>query len=193
MLKKAILLLVIFTIVSSNQTPYQKAFTFFKLWLLGQKIKHLWPLNSITYVKNLKVDVEVLLTSNEKILIPKCNGDKHCLQYLENAKFMNNSNYTSLNNYKGILIGKISTIIVTQSFEKEVYYFFAKSKYNGDIVQQTETVTVRKCKTVIFWTKCENHYVKRPRPLNQKEIENVNNAAQLAALDEISKKLNEIK
>ncbi len=193
MLKKAILLLVIFTIVSSNQTPYQKALSFFKLWLLGQSITHRWNTEYTYYVKNLKVDVEVLVTSNEKILIPKCNGDKHCLQYLENAKFMNNSNYTSLNNYKGILIGKISTMIITRSYDKEVYYLFAKSKYNGDIVQQTETIKVRKCKTVIFWTKCENYEIKRPRKLNTKEVEIVDNAARTALNIEILTKLNQLK
>ena len=38
MLKKAILLLVIFTIVSSNETPYQKALSSFKLGI-GTLIK----------------------------------------------------------------------------------------------------------------------------------------------------------
>ena len=88
MLKKAILLLVIFTIVSSNQTPYQKALSSFKLGI-GNLIKP-YPPNYINYVKNLKVDVEVLVTSNEKILIPKCNGDKQCIEHLENSVFTEN-------------------------------------------------------------------------------------------------------
>ena len=192
MLKKAILLLVIFTIVSPNETPYQKAVSFFIL-SFGKQIKP-YPPNYTNYVKNLKVDVEVLVTSNEKILIPKCNGDKHCLKYLENAKFMNESAFSSLENKRNnTLIGANEISLRTYRINKEVYYLFAKSKYNGDIVQQTETIKVRKCKKVIFWTKCENQYVKRPRPLNQKEIDIVNNAAQSALVIEILAKLNKLK
>ena len=88
MLKKAILLLVIFTIVSPNETPYQKAVSFFIL-SFGKQIKP-YPPNYTNYVKNLKVDVEVLVTSNEKILIPKCDGIKQCIEHLENSVFTEN-------------------------------------------------------------------------------------------------------
>ena len=188
MLKKAILLLVIFTIVSPNETPYQKAVSFFIL-SFGKQIKP-YPPNYTNYVKNLKVDVEVLVTSNEKILIPKCDGIKQCIEHLENSVFTDKSQFIKFNNVKSTLTGGSSFMILNELIDNQQYYFYYKAKYNGDIVQQTETIKVRKCKTVIFWTKCENHYVKRPRPLNQKEIDIVNNAAQSTAFDEISKKLN---
>ena len=84
-------------------------------------------------------------------------------------------------------------MILNELIDNQQYYFYYKAKYNGDIVQQTETIKVRKCKKVIFWTKCENQYVKRPRPLNIKEVEIVNNAAQSALVIEILAKLNKLK
>ena len=191
MLKKAILLLVIFTIVSSNETPYQKAVSFFIL-SFGKQLKP-YPPNYTNYVKNLKVDVEVLLTSNEKILIPKCDGIKQCIEHLENSMFVDKSQFTKFNNIKSTLTSGSSFVILSELIDNQVYYFYYKAKYNGDIVEQTETIKVRKCKKVIFWTKCENHYVKRPRPLNQKEIDIVNNAALSALVIEILTKLNKLK
>ena len=191
MLKKAILLLVIFTIVSPNETPYQKALSSFKLGI-GKQIKP-YPPNYTNYVKNLKVDVEVLVTSNEKILIPKCDGIKQCIEHLENSVFTDKSQFIKFNNVKSTLTGGSSFMILNELIDNQQYYFYYKAKYNGDIVQQTETIKVRKCKKVIFWTKCENQYVKRPRPLNIKEVEIVNNAAQSALVIEILAKLNKLK
>ena len=191
MLKKAILLLVIFTIVSSNETPYQKALSSFKLGI-GTLIKP-YPPNYTNYVKNLKVDVEVLVTSNEKILIPKCDGIKQCIEHLENSVFTDKSQFIKFNNVKSTLTGGSSFMILNELIDNQQYYFYYKAKYNGDIVQQTETIKVRKCKKVIFWTKCENQYVKRPRPLNKKEIEIIEQAAHSALNIEILAKLNKLK
>ena len=192
MLKKAILLLVIFTIVSSNETPYQKALSYFIL-SIGKQIKS-YPPNYANYVKNLKVDLELLITSNKKLIIPKCNGIKLCLNNIEDSEFVDESAFSSLENKRNnTLIGANEISLRTYRINKEVYYLFYKSKYNGDIVQQTETIKVRKCKTVIFWTKCENQYVKRPRPLNKKEIEIIEQAAHSALNIEILAKLNKLK
>ena len=193
MLKKAILLLVIFTIVSSNETPYQKALSSFKLGI-GTLIKP-YPPNYINYVKNLKVDVEVLVTSNEKILIPKCNGDKQCLNNIEQTQFSDKSYFSSLNKQKNAntLIGAIEYSFKTERVDNVVYYCFYKAKFNGNIVEQIEKFTAKKCKRVIFWTKCENYEIKRPRKLNIKEVEIVDNAARTALNIEILAKLNKLK
>ena len=189
MLKKAIFLLVIFTIVSSNETPYQKALSYFKQ-SIGKLIKS-YPPNYTNYVKNLKVDLELLVTSNEKLIIPKCNGNKVCLEHLEKAK--DESIFSFINNYNGTVIGAISTRILTKIVDNQKYHFFYKAKFNGNIVEQIEKFTAQKCKRVIFWTKCENYEIKRPRKLNIKEVEIVDNAARTALNIEILAKLNKLK
>ena len=146
-------------------------------------------------MKNLKVDVEVLVTSNKNLIIPKCNGKKECINIIEQAQFSDKSHFSSLNKEKNAntLIGAIEYSFKTERVDNVLYYFFYKAKFNGNIVEQIDKFIAKKCKRVIFWTKCENVEIKRPRKLNAKEVEIVDKAARTALNIEILEKLNKLK
>ena len=107
MLSKTILLLLLFTIISSNETPYQKALDKMKL-IFGGKISNL-P-NYTKYVKDLKVNLDLLFTEDKNKVMQKCLGDSSCVEYLNNGNFSRVYNLYGTS-FSGTLIGFNYTFI----------------------------------------------------------------------------------
>jgi hypothetical protein len=189
MLSKTILLLLLFTIISSNETPYQKALDKMKL-IFGGKISNL-P-NYTKYVKDLKVNLDLLFTEDKNKVMQKCLGDSSCVEYLNNGNFSRVYNLYGTSFYR-TLIGFNYTFIYTHNIDNKIFFLYTKGKIKENLIPQKKKVIMNKCKRVLLWTKCTKVPVEITSNLTTKELEVIAKAAYIKFHIEVLSQLNKLK
>ena len=191
MFLKSILLIVLLIIITSSESIDEQFLSKIKE-IFKNKISK-YPPDYNKYIKDIKIDLDLIYTKDENLIKSKCDGDKICIKQVDDAKIFDKGEWNKTLPSNDYLLNSVYYSLFTIRIEKKVMFLFITAKHKGNVIVQKGTYRYKKCERILFIKKCYFINKVRPRAFNIKEKQIINKALELTRTLEIIDKLNKLK
>ena len=193
MSSKIFILITLFSIILCERDSYQEGLITIK----DKLSKGIKPYNSdySKYIKDIKVDIDLIYTKDYNLIKRKCDNNEKCLKLLNGAAL---SSYSAIiwraeGEMSKIYIGSTYKSIHIVNVNNETMFLYYSVKYNGNLIYQNEKVIKKECRWVLITTRCKNVETLRKRAFNQKEIDIINETLEITHIIKVIAELNKYK
>lgn len=186
MFKQSILLLMLFTIITSEK-PFQKMKDF-----ITKGIKQ-YPKDYKKYVKDFKVSIDFIKTKDQQEVSRKCDKNLDCRIKIVKSLYSQKDNFELIDfDYKENNFNYTTINYGVDKIHDTLHFIFARVNVVAILITQYTKEEKTECVKHYNWYKCYKVYVNKVRDLNENELYSVLEASKIKAYNEILNKLNEI-